>query len=309
MIFNVTLHLPSSSRLCEENPNSTPSFPTWINALSVTSIHWGCAYESTTSGRKSSGCRSCSWWPRLRSLNFKSHDGVLGRGRPFGLDVQNCKLNWLISDSCGSLYISLENECGPGCCSELNWDRAESFAGFVWTIEAGFSWSQSFHHLHRLSIPLDQAGTTFVPTPSKMVSTKTLQEHPPAESFLSQIVTEALSAKKIEIDNAAAKALKVISHNIDFSSILTKNLGKSRIQGPCRERAWEDLTSYSPWTGEVGESFGKRWRQQIMGWICRESSGGGSRIWNLASKQTGKITKMCIDELGRQLTKCLEDAE
>jgi hypothetical protein len=91
-----------------------------------------------------------------------------------------------------------------------------------------------------------------------MVSTKTLQEHPPAESFLSQIVTEALSAKKIEIDNAAAKALKVISHNIDFGSILTKNLGKSRIQGPCRERAWEDLTSYSPWTGEVGGSFGKR---------------------------------------------------
>jgi hypothetical protein len=113
----------------------------------------------------------------------------------------------------------------------------------VLTIEADFSWPQSFHHLHRLSIPLDQAGTTFVPTPSKMVSTKTLQEHPPAESFLSQIVTEALSAKKIEIDNAAAKALKVISHNI---------------QGPCRERAWEDLTSYSPWTGEVGGSFGKR---------------------------------------------------
>jgi hypothetical protein len=93
-----------------------------------------------------------------------------------------------------------------------------------------------------------------------MVSTKALQEHPPAESFLTQIITEALNAKKTEIDDATAEALKVseIHVVINIKTDLTKCPGKSEAQEPCRERAWENLTSYSPWTGKAGGGSGKR---------------------------------------------------
>jgi hypothetical protein len=44
-----------------------------------------------------------------------------------------------------------------------------------------------------------------------MVSVTLSHESPLLESFLTRIITEALNAKKIEIDNAAAEALKVRS--------------------------------------------------------------------------------------------------
>jgi hypothetical protein len=133
------------------------------------------------------------------------------------------------------------------------------------TIEANFPWAQPFHHLHRLPTPLDQADTALVPTPSKMVSTKALQEHLPAESFLTQIITEALNAKETEIDDATAEALKVselhvviqhqdrsnkMSRQIRSSRTLSRtSLGKSHFLFPLdwrsRRRLWEALTSTS----------------------------------------------------------------